>query len=208
VPAAEVLSAVHLRIDDVVRATDSVLSGDSLVLVLPTEHDLSRGDRVTLTLVCDIQSAAPLGNYLISFSDSTFMRMTDKNLATAVYPLLASGTFPVWSAELSVTHAGLRSSFSNYPNPFVPESGPTTFAYDLTEDAHLDIEIFTTTGRAVREVVRDAFRSAGTSYNDLTWDGRNDAGHDVAPGAYLCRVTARYVSGREETFLRKVALVR
>jgi hypothetical protein len=163
---------------------------------------------VDLAITGDIRADAALGNYLVQFSDSTFIDLFEQEQSGTIYPFLASGEYPVWSAEVSLTAASLESSFSNYPNPFVPSRGEvTTLAYVLSEDAVLDIEVYTTTGVAVTDLARDQFRTAG-AHSDITWVGTNDAGRNVAPGAYLCRVTARYASGRVETFTRKIAVVR
>jgi hypothetical protein len=118
------------------------------------------------------------------------------------------GNYPVLSAELSVANGDLKTSFSNFPNPFIPSRGEiTTLAYVLSEAATLNIEVYSTTGQAVALLADNAFRAAG-SYTDVTWSGHNDAGHEVAPGAYLCRIRAAYSSGRTEEFTRKIAVLR
>jgi flagellar hook assembly protein FlgD len=122
--------------------------------------------------------------------------------------VIEGSDYPLSTVEVSLQTAGLENSFSNYPNPFVPSRGEVTIiAYDLAEDASVDIEIFSITGQTVKQVVIDAFREAGSHQND-TWGGHNDKDLDVVPGTYFCRITARYVSGREESFRRKIAVIR
>jgi hypothetical protein len=204
---ASVFSSLNLSIAGTTVATDSSLNADSVVFALPTDYILSTGAQVDVRIDGDIRADAALGNYVIQLADSTFMSVVDVSRATSVFPLLA-GNYPVWSAELSVAKGELETSFSNFPNPFIPSRGEiTTLAYVLSEDATLNIEVYATTGQAVATLADNLFRAAG-SYTDLVWSGQNDAGHEVAPGAYLCRIRATYSSGRTEQFTRKIAVLR
>jgi len=134
--------------------------------------------------------------------------VTSKNLSGTIYPTLAAAEYPIMSAELSLSAAGLETSFTNYPNPFNPSRGEQTIiGYMLEEPANVDIELFTITGEAVKDVIRDAYRGAGNHQSD-TWTGDNDKGQNVLPGTYFCRITVKYASGRTETFRRKIAVVR
>ncbi|MCK4574236.1 MAG: hypothetical protein KAU36_07680, partial [candidate division Zixibacteria bacterium] len=114
----DVFEALYLMIDDEVAAADSALSGDSLNIILDEEYILTRGDSCRISIVCDLKSDAVLGNYLFQFDDSTFMQISDYNLATEIFPKVLGDDYPLVSAELSVTAAGLERSFTNYPNPF------------------------------------------------------------------------------------------
>jgi flagellar hook assembly protein FlgD len=101
----------------------------------------------------------------------------------------------------------LASSFSNWPNPFNPGYEATTIGFVLEEEAHVDIEIFTITGELVKTIATGVHSPAG-AHDDHAWTGLNNSGHVVIPGTYLCRVTARYSSGRVEDVKRKVAVIR
>ena len=104
--------------------------------------------------------------------------------------------------------APLDSSFTNYPNPFQPaRDGGTTIAFVLLEDAWVDIKMFDITGEAVKNVAINSFRSAGSHQTDR-WNGLNEVGLEALPGTYYCRIKVKYVSGREETFRRKIAVIR
>jgi len=136
------------------------------------------------------------------------MQISDYNLATEIFPKVLGNDYPLVSAELSVTAAGLERSFTNYPNPFNPsDGGITTIGFVLVEDARVDVEIFTITGEKVLPLLVDDFRPAG-SYAGDTWSGLNARGLNVVPGTYFCRITARYASGRVESFRRKIAVIR
>lgn len=197
-----------LWLGDEMVACDSTLTGDSVILMIDGSYTLSRGSDIAFTLKANLGENAVLGNYVVRFEDSTFLAVQDKNLLTAAYVVVEGGDYPLSTVELSLQTAGLENSFSNYPNPFVPSRGEVTIiAYDLAEDATVDIEIFSITGQTVKQVVMNVFREAGAHQND-TWVGHNDTGLEVVPGTYFCRITARYVSGREESFRRKIAVIR
>lgn len=72
----------------------------------------------------------------------------------------------------------------NYPNPFNPR---TTLTFDLPQERFVNLTIFAVDGARVRTLV-DGVRVAGR--HEVTWDGRDEAGRDVATGTYFARVVA------------------
>lgn len=208
IPAAAVLASVDATFNSMPLATDSVLSGDSIILSMPATYPLANGTSGDLKITADLHGNAAAGNYVIEFSDSTFMELTDANIGVPVYPFILGQSYPLLSRELSVTAAGLGASFTNYPNPFSPSRGEvTTIGFSLASDARVDVQVFTITGQHVIDLTKDELRTAGAHQSD-TWDGVNDQGLNVASGTYFCRVTARFVSGGEEVARRKMAVVR
>ena len=106
---------------------------------------------------------------------------------------------PITSVE-SVLPSGVPEGYllaQNYPNPFNPE---TTISYDIAKTGTVRVSVYALTGQLVRTLV-DGERPAG-SYS-VTWDGKDDAGRDVASGVYLCRMVAG-----EYSAVRKLMLVR
>ena len=204
---SDIFDTVFLLFDDEIVAIDSLLTGDSVRLVLPEPYLVSRGDKFEISILCDIDSSSANGNWFIKFDDSTFIDMVDFNLATALAPVIDGISYPLMTTDITLMSADLENSFTNYPNPFNPSATRTTIGFVLDEDAYVDIEIFTITGDAVREVIMNSHRVAGP-YNTDTWAGDNDAGLDVLPGTYFCRITARYNSGRTESYRRKIAVIR
>jgi len=203
----DIFEAVYLFIDDIIVAADTVLSGDSVALALAEPYIVSRGDDISINISCDLGSSVENGNYFIRFDDSLFIDISDRNLETAISPILDGDSYPLASADISLAAAELENSFTNYPNPFNPGREPTIIGFTLVEDAYIDIEVFTITGEAVKEITMNSFRPAD-SYTDDDWDGKTDGGLDVISGTYFCRITARYVSGRSESFRRKIAVIR
>jgi hypothetical protein len=87
----------------------------------------------------------------------------------------------------------VRSDFGiewalNYPNPF---SKTTTIAYVLTgaTDEKVEVKIYTVAGRLIR-TLRDPVRET-VNYRELTWDGRDEQGDEVANGVYFAKIKAK-----------------
>ncbi len=89
--------------------------------------------------------------------------------------------------EASITH------FYPYPNPFTTS---TRFVFTLTGRAvpeHLKVQIFTVTGKVVREIQREELGPIRIGHNvtEFAWDGTDQFGDRLANGVYLYRVLVR-----------------
>ena len=78
---------------------------------------------------------------------------------------------------------------ANYPNPFNPD---TWIPYELAEDAHVEIRIYALTGQLIRTLAL-GHKPTGF-YTDKSkaayWDGKNEAGEQVASGVYFYTILA------------------
>ena len=99
------------------------------------------------------------------------------------------------SLSLSVVEeTDLRvSNVVNYPNPF---DGPTTFAFELTQDADVTLQVYTVSGVLIRSF-NDITGLRG--FNQLDWDGLDRDGDRLANGAYVYKVTARTQTQARQT---------
>jgi hypothetical protein len=68
------------------------------------------------------------------------------------------------------------------PNPCNPQ---TVLIYTLSENATVVLRIYTPDGRLVRRLANGA---AARGESTAVWDGRDDAGRNVAAGVYLARL--------------------
>lgn len=84
--------------------------------------------------------------------------------------------------------------------------GRAQITYTLSADAAVDVEVLNIAGVTVRRLVADRAQSAGPQ--QLTWDGRNNAGAAVPAGTYLVRITARTDSGQQVSAVRSLQLGR
>lgn len=79
---------------------------------------------------------------------------------------------------------GLEARFGavlkqNRPNP---TTGPNRIAWELAEAAQVSLTVFDAAGRRVRSLVQGHL---ATGSHDAFWDGRDDAGRQVASGIYF-----------------------
>jgi len=70
-------------------------------------------------------------------------------------------------------------SLAALPNPF---GARTTIRYDLPSPERVNLFVADPSGRVVRRLVRG---TQGAGAHSLDWDGRDDAGREVAAGVYL-----------------------
>ena len=91
----------------------------------------------------------------------------------------------------------------NYPNPFRPsQHGRTRLAFDLAFPSRKTrLSIFSTNGTLVWD--KDLGPRRADEYDDVTWDGRNAAGHLVASGIYHLLLEADGTAAK-----RTIAVVR
>jgi hypothetical protein len=75
--------------------------------------------------------------------------------------------------------------YANFPNPFNPT---TVIGYDLPKEQEVELRIFDVSGRLVRDLVDGMSQEAGRHL--ITWDGRDNYGHQVSSGVYFYRLEA------------------
>ena len=88
-----------------------------------------------------------------------------------------------------------------WPNP---ASGPAKLRVIVARPAPVRLSVYDARGRLTRRLVDE---SQGAGWQRVAWDGRDDAGHAVANGAYFARLAVDGPSG-EEVFTRRVVLLR
>ena len=108
--------------------------------------------------------------------------------------------------ELILTPEDLKPKqtvlLANYPNPFNPE---TWIPYQLANDAHTAIRIYSQAGGLVRSLdlgLQQAGYYVGKS-RAAYWDGRNDSGELLASGVYFYQLITA-----ESTATRKMAILK
>jgi hypothetical protein len=97
---------------------------------------------------------------------------------------------PAPTASVPVTRFG-----GAQPNPF---RGTTAFAYELATPGHVEIAVYSASGRLVRVVERSTH---ATGRFVRTWDGRDAQGRPMPPGIYVVRFTAPGVEAAGKTVL-------
>lgn len=75
-----------------------------------------------------------------------------------------------------------------YPNPVKKDA---YFTFNITEDAEVNIQIYTITGRKIKTIKQD-FCSKG--YNQIFWDGKDNDGDRIANNTYFYKIKAKQKS--------------
>lgn len=99
--------------------------------------------------------------------------------------------------QINTEIASAFQLYQNYPNPFNPA---TTISYSLSQAAHVNLEVFNVTGQEIYKLV-DSEQNAGSYV--ITWNGRNNAGRNVASGLYYYRLETEGFSQFRQMLLVK-----
>ena len=87
-----------------------------------------------------------------------------------------------WTSAIAQAQEKEFTLEQNYPNPFNPS---TTIRYKLELPGQVRLTIYDITGREVMRVT-DQYQVGGTY--SATWNGTDDAGRQVASGAYFAQL--------------------
>jgi hypothetical protein len=85
----------------------------------------------------------------------------------------------------------------NYPNPFNPS---TNIEFSLPEAMDVRLDVYDSMGRRVKSLVND---NLDAGVHNVTWNGTNAAGRDVASGVYFYRVQTGAVVQTKQMILLK-----
>jgi len=86
------------------------------------------------------------------------------------------------AAQTPVSVPATHQLYQNYPNPFNPS---TQIPFDLSEPAHVSVEIYNARGQRVKTLI-DQRQAAGAYL--VEWDGRNKANVPASAGLYFYRL--------------------
>jgi hypothetical protein len=106
---------------------------------------------------------------------------------------------PPQELTFQVAEAFHLNLLGTYPNPFTIR---TTFAYLLSSSAEkLSLKIYTAAGKLIRHFDGSNAEDPNplsADYHEITWDGKDEEGFEVANGVYFYRLTARAGDKTEE----------
>jgi len=98
---------------------------------------------------------------------------------TGVVPVTVGVSPLVGTSDPSRQVAGTFALLPNYPNPF---NSMTAISYQLSAVSHVELVIYNILGQKVKTLVR---RKQVAGEYLIRWDGRDDAGQEVASGVYI-----------------------
>ena len=150
---------------------------------LSQEHLLSlTGLEPATGYIFQICSADSVGNICQPVSDGFTTGSPRSAAGEAEFSDLVPGQFQLWQ---------------NYPNPF---NGSTNIRYQVPQSGVVAVRVYNARGQLV-QTLSEGFQDIGIY--EVSWDGRDDPGVEVASGIYLCCLEAG-----EYRQTRKMALVR
>ncbi len=152
----------------------------SAPVALPDTAATPEADRLRLTLAVNNQTGDAQTVLENPFNDAT-------HFATRTVDVQQATTGIAGGPAMAVAAPRLGRA---YPDPFNPRVNiPVT----ATRDAPVTVVIYSTAGRAVRELTAPATSGETTV---LTWDGRDERGKPLASGMYIARLQG--VAGADE----------
>jgi hypothetical protein len=88
-----------------------------------------------------------------------------------------------------------RGEIYAYPNPFRTQ---TRFIWETTDPADVVIKVFTQSGRLIRVLESAAARGPYSPGANSVWDGKDEAGHNVARGIYYYSIKVNRIKPAAE----------
>jgi hypothetical protein len=104
----------------------------------------------------------------------------------------SSGEDPrLLSQVYAVKGTTLENSFVIEDNPFHPGVAPARFSYELSTPSAVEFRVFSLTGEEVfSKDLSEGSEGTAIGENEISWNGRNNAGHKVLSGVYVVSVKA------------------
>ncbi len=148
--------------------------------------------------------------FKINLKDTSYITIESLLNITIVDELRnPKGILNLRSEAPTVTQNDLKHSFTNYPNPFGnPNRRQTRFIYYLSQDADIELKIYTLIGELVWTCSYSSNDPQGKKglhqKDDIVWDGRNTRGYKVLNGVYIARMETSY----GESSITKIAVIK
>lgn len=161
-----------------------------MAMVAPTAGLIAPGSSVPATVTFDATGLEP-GTHVAVMTITS----TDPQVPELLVPLLL--TVNAVSAAPAAGLPGAVTFIGAVPNPFNPA---TNLKFSLPAEAEVELVLFDVSGRRIRSLVA-GHMSAGS--HAALWNGRDDAGRNVASGTYFARLTVGGISS-----VKSVTLVR
>ncbi|MHB8578876.1 MAG: Kelch repeat-containing protein [Ignavibacteriaceae bacterium] len=97
-------------------------------------------------------------------------------------------------------HTQIANGFklnNNYPNPFNPS---TQISFSVGKDSHVSIDIYSILGQHIKNL---ASKNYSVGNYQITWDGTDNYGRQVAAGIYIYRLSSDYFTDSKKMVLMK-----
>jgi hypothetical protein len=136
-------------------------------------------DSTAVVAVCVDAAAAPPGEYQCEL----VVNSNDPDEPQIIVPV--SMSVVTTGVDDGATVPRSYALRGNFPNPFNPF---TTIRYDLPRPMRVSLSVYDISGRLVRTLLDNVEQDAG--FHAIPWNSRDDHGHPVVSGVYMCRLEA------------------
>lgn len=151
----------------------------------------------------------PSGSFVLklSFQPTSVGSKTGKiifthNAASVKDTVPVSGTADLQSSVKSANDVPTEFAIhQNYPNPFNPS---TSILYDLPQESHVVVMVYSVIGQAVKTLVKGV-QSTG-SYR-VVWNGADDNGRQMTSGVYFVRIMAESGAAESNPFTHSIKML-
>ncbi|MFC1569358.1 FlgD immunoglobulin-like domain containing protein, partial [bacterium] len=171
------------------------LADDRVNTVTETENNPIATTELTETSLLGVAHNPNRNEFLCAYVQGNTISATGLD----IFGIILNGTEPPPSDiasrnTLNPDEFGLNA---NYPNPFNPS---TTISFQLPKTTQVTVTVYDLQGKNIATLLEQSL-TAGK--HQVQWDGRNDAGNDVASGVYFYKVHAgQNVKSSKMTLLR------
>jgi hypothetical protein len=209
----DVFSEISLFVDSIQYLPDRA-AGDTIGFAFDSLLVLEPGEIIELALRLRISPGAGISDFriLLNSDHITGFVLEESQPTVSLVAVSPRGEREIFVSNYTVLlEQDFSQSVSSHPNPFNPRTEQARIGYYLAEDSDLEVKIFTLLGELVWSksiAASDPLGRAGSHTNDtnyILWNGKNDAGHEVRSGVYIC-LLKNNTSGEEERF--KIAVVK
>jgi hypothetical protein len=210
IPIGAAAIRLHAYRGNQLWASSDSLSADSLTATLIPVQPFTLGNGASTELVIRAEFRQPAGvqSFRLGIDETSVGVTQPASVLLRVRVQAPQGeSYPLWTRAGQFSQMSLSESFVNFPNPFAPGRGTTTFTYYLREDASVSLRILTLRGEPVVTLMHAASLPAGL-HQDRIWNGKNGTGVGVTNGVYIAELVVQFVDGSRERVFRKVGVVR
>ena len=135
--------------------------------------------------ICEILDSANDGTAKLARADNIYEKILkdfpDTEAAAQLKELVEFDEPPPKSPAVVINNVALLSA---YPNPF---NESTQIVYQISETVPVKIVLYDLLGRRVRTLVD---RPLNAGINEIQWNGKDESGHPLSSGIYLCQLLA------------------
>ncbi|MCK9995467.1 MAG: S8 family serine peptidase [Candidatus Krumholzibacteria bacterium] len=161
-----------------------------MATVTPDKGQITPGSSVSAIITFDATGLEP-GLHVAAMAITS----TDPEVSELLVPLLLTVTDVSAAPETGIP--GAVTFIGAAPNPFNPA---TSLKFSLPVGADVKLTIYDVSGRRVRSLVTGRLKAG---HHEASWNGRDDAGRNVASGTYFARLTVGGLSS-----VKSVTLIR